>query len=72
MTAKIIKFTGITKIDSDVDTILENNKGKLQGIVFCGWDMDGKFIAGSTYADGGTVLWLIEKLKERLMMSCPE
>jgi hypothetical protein len=67
MTAKIIPFTGITRLDLDPDVILEANKGKLAGLVLVGWDTDGELIAASTYADGGTVLWLLEQCKRRLL-----
>ena len=65
--AKVIPFTGITKLDLDPDTILENNKGKLEGVVIMGWDKDGNEFFASSYADGGTVLWLVERLKKALL-----
>ena len=65
--SKVIPFTGITKLDLDPDTILENNKGKLEGVVIMGWDKDGREVFASSYADGGTVLWLVERLKKALL-----
>jgi len=65
--SKVIPFTGITKLDIDPDAVLENNKGKLEGVVIMGWDNDGNEIFASSYADGGTVLWLVERLKKRLL-----
>ncbi len=65
--AKVLPFGGVTCLDMDPDLILENNKGCFAGFVIAGWDHDGEFIAASSYADGGTVLWLIELLKRRLM-----
>ena len=65
--AKVIPFKGITKLDLDPDTILENNKGKLEGVVIMGWDKDGREVFASSYADGGTVLWLVERLKKALL-----
>lgn len=67
MTAKIIPFSGITKLDLDPDLILENNKGHFEGFVIIGWDKEGEFSAASTYADGGTVIWLLEKCKQKLL-----
>jgi hypothetical protein len=65
--SKVIPFTGITKLDLDPDTILENNKGKLEGVVIMGWDKNGKEYFASSYADGGTVLWLVERMKKALL-----
>jgi hypothetical protein len=64
---KVIPIGGITKLDLDPDVILENNKGEFEGVVIIGYSKDGveRFI--STYADGGTVLWLLERCKKRLL-----
>jgi hypothetical protein len=70
--AKVIPFKGITKLDLDPDTILENNKGKLEGVVIMGWDKDGEEFFASSYADGGTVLWLVERLKKALLETADE
>ncbi|HEX7891463.1 MAG TPA: hypothetical protein VF522_19080 [Ramlibacter sp.] len=67
MTAKVIQFTGITRLDLDPDTILERNKGDLSGVVIMGWDKEGNEVFASSYADGGTVLWLLERCKQRLL-----
>ncbi len=65
--AKIIPFGGITKLDLDPDLILENNKGQYEGLVILGWDKDGNERFVGTYADGGTVLWLLERCKQKLI-----
>jgi len=65
--AKIIPFNGVTTLDLDPDIILENTKGKLEGFVIMGWDHEGNEYFASTYADGGTALWLIERLKKQLL-----
>lgn len=67
MTAKVIPFTGITRVDLDPDRVLENKKGALAGVVIMGWDHDGNEVFASSYADGGTVLWLLERCKLRLL-----
>lgn len=64
---EVIQFNGITKLDLDADTVLENTKGRLEGFVIAGYDKEGNEFFSSTYADGGTVLWLIERLKKRLL-----
>lgn len=64
--AKVIPFTGITRLDLPADRILEGAAGKLEGVVI-GYDHEGEMYAASSYADGGTVLWLLEKCKRSLL-----
>jgi hypothetical protein len=63
----VINFTGITKLDLPPDRILDQAKGQLQGVVIIGYDNEGKEFFASSYADGGTVLWLMERLKKQLL-----
>ncbi len=65
--AKIIPFTGVTKLNLEPDTLLESYKGEFEGFVIAGFGKDGEEIFGSSYADGGTALWLMERFKRRLM-----
>lgn len=65
--SNVIPFRGITKLDLDPDMVLENTKGTLEGLVICGYDKDGNEYFASTYADGGDVLWLLERMKLRLL-----
>ena len=65
--SNVILFNGITKLDLDPDMVLENSKGKLEGVILIGYDKDGEEYFASTYADGGEVLWLIERMKLRLL-----
>jgi hypothetical protein len=69
--SKVIPFKGITKLDLDPDLILENSKGAFEGVVLLGWDKEGEMYFASTYADGGTVLWLLEQCKTRLLAVDP-
>jgi len=68
---KVIPFTGITKLDLDPDFILENTKGELEGFVIIGYKKDGGEYFASTYADGGTALWLLERCK-KMLLDTPE
>jgi len=61
--SNVILFNGITKLDLDPDMVLENTKGKLGGVILIGYDKEGKEYFASTYADGGDVLWLLERMK---------
>lgn len=64
---KVISIGGVTKLDLNPDMVLENNKGEFEGLVIIGYDKEGNERFASTYADGGTVMWLLERCKQRLM-----
>jgi len=65
--AKIILFTGITSLDLPPDRVLEQAIGQLEGVVIMGFDKDGGEYFASSYADGGTVIWLAERMKRALL-----
>ena len=65
--AKVLPFHGLTKLDIPVDRILEGAKGKLDSVVILGYDKDEEEYFASSMADGGDVLWLLEKCKIVLM-----
>ena len=67
--SNVVPFTGITRLDLDPDRTLENLKGSLKGFVIVGYDYDDVEFFASTYADGGTALWLIERLKMQLLQA---
>jgi hypothetical protein len=67
MSAKIIPFNGITRLDLNPDMVLENTKGKLEGVIIIGYNKEGDEYFASSYADGGDVLWLLERMKLRLL-----
>jgi hypothetical protein len=65
--SNVILFNGITKLDLEPDMVLENTKGKLKGVILIGYDKEGEEYFASTYADGGDVLWLLERMKLSLL-----
>lgn len=67
LVGKVVNFTGITKLDLPPDRILESAAGTLEGVVVLGYDKDGKEYFASSYADGGDVLWLLERCKKMLL-----
>lgn len=67
----VVTFRGITKLDLPPDRILEDAIGKLDGVVILGYTKDGDEFFASSYADGGNVLWLLEKLKKQLLETVP-
>jgi hypothetical protein len=61
-------FPGITTLDHDASVMLELAKNaKLSGVVIVGWDEHGELFFSSNKADGGDVLWLLEKAKRMLL-----
>ena len=59
---------GVTLLDLSVDMVLDGaKKGGLDGVVILGYREDGEHYFASTYADGGTVLWLLEMCKKQLL-----
>ena len=69
MMGKIIPIRGVTKLYIPPDRILEAAKGQMEGVVIIGFDKDGEVYAASSYADGGTVMWLLEACKTKMMES---
>lgn len=65
--AEIVRFPGITYLDTDPDRALEAAIGKLDGVVIVGFTKDGDEYFASSYADGGNTLWLLERFKKMLM-----
>tara|TARA_R110000868_G_scaffold218849_1_gene469662 strand:+ start:3216 stop:3446 length:231 start_codon:yes stop_codon:yes gene_type:complete len=65
----VVRLRGlITKLDLPVAQILDGAaEHDLQSIVLMGYRQDGTEYFASTIADGGEVLWLMERLKKRLL-----
>ena len=64
---KFLPFHGLTKLDIPVDRILDGTKDKLDSVVILGYDKDREEYFASSIADGGEVLWLLERCKQELM-----
>ena len=60
---EVVDIGCITRLDLPVDTILETAKAKLESVVLIGYAKDGSEYFASTIADGGDVLWLLERCK---------
>jgi len=67
MTAELYTLSCITSIDLPPDRILEAAKGQLDGVMVIGFTKDGELYTASSYADGGTALWLLEQTKMRVL-----
>jgi hypothetical protein len=57
----------VTRFDIPADEILNKAMGNLESVVVIGYDHDGNGYFASSIADGGSVLWLMEKFKKRLI-----
>lgn len=67
MTDNVIPLGVVTRLDLPPDRILSEAIGKLEGVVLIGWDLDGEIYKASSIADGGEVLWLLERTKAALL-----
>ena len=65
--AKVIHFTGITKLDLPADRILGSAVGELESVVIIGYHKDGSEYFASSIADGGSVNWLLDRCKMKLL-----
>jgi hypothetical protein len=70
--SNIIALGNITKLDQPVDRVLEEAKEQLTGVIILGWTHDGAAYFASTMADGGEVVWLLEKCKKDLLDAAEE
>jgi hypothetical protein len=70
MTDNVIPLGNITKLDLPPDRILDAAKEQIgEGVVIVGWDSVGELYFSSSIADGGEVLWLLEKAKAALLVA---
>ena len=64
---KVVYLDLVTSIDLPANRVLEAAIDKLDGVVILGRQTNGEYYFASSIADGGTVLWMWEKLKHKLM-----
>jgi hypothetical protein len=67
MSAKIIRFPGITKWDLNPDDVLRESEGQLQSVVVVGFTKDGAEFFASSIADGADTLWHLQRAIHKLM-----
>ena len=66
--ADITNLPCITKLNLTPERVLQAGlEAGLDGVVLMGYDRDGDLYFASSYADGGTVVWLMESCKKRLL-----
>lgn len=64
----VVDLPVITTLDLDPDRLLQKAIGKMQRVLIIGIDKDGEEYFASSVADGGTVLWDMERAKFKLMV----
>jgi coenzyme F420-reducing hydrogenase delta subunit len=68
VTAEIINLPCITRLDIDPQRVLTAAlEAGLEGVFVMGYTKEGEVYFASSYADGGTVMWLMELAKARLL-----
>ena len=69
---EVVYLDNITSIDLPPDRILEKAMGELQSVVLAGFTKDGDEYFLSSVAGGPQALWLVERLKKRLLDAVDE
>ena len=68
MSAKVIPLGCVTRLDLPPERVLQSAmEAGMRGVVILGYDKDDNEYFASTYADGGTVVWLLERCKKALL-----
>lgn len=66
--AEVQVLNVVTNMNIEPDRVLEAALAHdLDSVVVLGYDKDGEEYLASSIADGGTVLWLMERLKHKLI-----
>lgn len=63
----IVAFTGVTTLDCPPDRVISAALGKMEAVVIVGRHIDGSEYFASSVADGGDVLWMMERAKKALL-----
>jgi hypothetical protein len=66
--AQLLRWRGITRRDLDPGVVLDAAR-HLECVVVLGYDADGEEYFASSIADGADVLWLLERLKRKLLVT---
>ena len=68
MTAEIIELETITSLDLPPERIIRKAvEANLESVIVIGYDSDGAEYFASSVADGGSVIWMLERAKLRLL-----
>lgn len=72
MMGEVIDLSVITTLPLDPDRLLQKAVGKLERVLIIGETKDGEEYFASSEADGGTVLWDMERARHALMKLADE
>lgn len=68
MADNVVILPVTTRLDVPAGRVLDAAaKRGLTSVVILGYDADGSEFFASSFADGGDVLWLLERLKKQLL-----
>jgi hypothetical protein len=68
MSAEVVEYPGITKLDLPAEKILSRAiDADLEDVLIIGWEKDETLYAASTTANVGKLLHLIETFKHKLI-----
>lgn len=71
-TAQVLRFRGASRHELPVDRVLDMARAEgLACAIVIGYDGSGEEFFASTMADGADALWLLERLKLRLLTVDP-
>lgn len=66
-TDNVVRFPGLTLLDLDPDDMLKEAMGKLEKVLIIGYTEEGEEYISSSFADGPTAVWLLERMKMLLL-----
>ena len=64
---KVIALNNVTRLDFPPNRILDAARDELDSVVLLGYSTTGEEYFASSLADGGDVLWLLERCKTALL-----
>ena len=67
MSSNVIDLPVITRLNLDPDRVLNKAIGELKDVVIIGYDKDDNEYFATSMADGGDIVWLLERMKLRLL-----
>lgn len=68
---EVVPIGCVTRLDLPPDRILDAAKDELESVILIGYTKGGEEYFASSIADGGDVLWLLEKCKQALFEATP-
>lgn len=68
----VVEFPGVTKLDLDPDRVLGAAVGELSSAIVIGYTKDGEEYFASSISNGPETLWLLERMKLKLLQIVEE